>query len=62
MTGNAGVNNDMDVFTTILPFSAKRINGTMVGYGILNIVNSTQIKWKQLNAKTYKVVDEMTLL
>ena len=62
MTGNAGVNNDMDVFTTILPFSAKRINGTMVGYGILNIVNSTQLKWKQLNAKTHIVVDEMTLL
>ena len=62
MTGNAGVNNDMDYFTNHRYFSAIQLNGNVsYGYGILDIKNNN-INWKQYDATTGFIVDEIDIV
>ena len=62
MTGNAGVTNDMDVFTNKIPISAFQLNGTeSYGYGILHI-NDNVIIWQQFDSLTNYLIDEISIV
>ena len=63
MTGNAGRLGDMDNFTNKKDFSAFQLNGNVSkGYGMVSIINSTNIKWKQFDNKHREIVDEIEII
>ena len=62
MTGNAGRLGDMDNFTNKKDFSAFQLSGNISkGYGMLSIINNTNINWKQFDNKHRKIVDEIDI-
>ena len=60
ITGSAGCNEDLDHFDSMdYPWSAFKSDS--YGFGMLNIINSNRLEWRQLLAKDSSVLDRIII-
>ena len=58
ITGSAGCNENLDNYDKgVYPWSAFKSD--TYGFGMLDIYNNTFARWRQINAKDGKVLDEI---